>query len=81
MGVTVLGSAHLPGAGPHQGSSSWPGRMWWVPASGAPQTFTFPPPPNYLAKAPKFHLHCFPGPAPFSSHTLDCPGSTADQHL
>ena len=43
MGVTVLGSAHLPGAGPHQGSSSWPGRMWWVPASGAPQTFTFPP--------------------------------------
>ena len=63
--LTSLGLVHTRAA--HLGQVTCSGSS--VPASGSPQTFTFSP-PNYLAKAPKFHLHCFPGPAPVSqSHT------------
>lgn len=70
MGVTVLSSADLLGAGPHQGSSSWPGGSSGessVPASGAPQTFTFPS--ELLSQSPKVPLALLPWSCPTSPVT------------
>lgn len=84
-GTALFGSTDLPGAGSTSGRLILPISHIVDPLcpcflGQTPHAITCSP-QNYLARAQEFHLHCFSGPATFSSCRLDCHLSIADQHL